>query len=99
MGTTDRLERAGWKLVGSLWQDPASNELYSEARALKTHARDVARGDGEAVDAELTCDADYLALLDARDLVELTDDEALSRGAPVTEADLYATGTAWAVGL
>ena len=51
------------------------------------------------LEAELACDADYLALLDARDLVELTDDEALSRGAPVTEADLYAAGTAWAVGL
>jgi hypothetical protein len=36
---------------------------------------------------------------DARDLIETLDDEALSRSAPVTEADLFAADTAWAVGL
>lgn len=99
MGTTDRLTRAGWTYRGGLWIDPTGGGRYTERAALRIHERDVARGDADAVEAELACDADYLALLDARDLVELTDDEALSRGAPVTEADLYAAGTAWAVGL
>jgi hypothetical protein len=99
MGTTDRLTRAGWTYRGGLWIDPAGGGRYTERSALKTHERDVERGDGDAVDAELAHDADYLALLDARDLIETLDDEALSRSAPVTEADLFAADTAWAVGL
>lgn len=46
-------------------------------------------------DALLSDDEDFAALLDARDLIELADDEAFVRLAPVSEADLYAQGVAW----
>lgn len=55
--------------------------------------------DGEGLSPEdelLSDDEDFAALLDARDLVELVDDEAFARLAPASEADLYALGAAWA---
>lgn len=97
--TTDRLTRAGWTYRGGLWIDPAGGGRYTERSALKAHERDVARGDDCATEAELACDTDFAAFLDARDLIELTDDAAIERSAPVAEADLFAVGTAWAVGL
>ena len=101
MGTTRALLLAGWLPRGGLWIDPASGRARTERDALRTHSRDVERGDECAVEAELGADPEYHERLDATPLglVEALDAEALSRGAPVTEADLYATGTAWAVGL
>lgn len=90
-----RLTRAGWLPRGGLWIDPASGRSLTERAALRCHERDVARGDTDAVEAELATDTDYLALLDARDAVELADDEALARLAPCTEADLFAAGAPW----
>lgn len=92
---TDRLTRAGWLYRGGLWIDPASGQRLTERAALRCHERDVARGDSDAVEAELATDADYLALLDSRDVVELADDEAHDRSAPVTEEDLFAQGAPW----
>ena len=62
------LTRAGWLYRGGLWIDPASGQRLTERAALRCHERDVARGDSDAVEAELSGDADYIALLDARKL-------------------------------
>jgi hypothetical protein len=100
MGTRALL-LAGWLPRGSRWIDPASGRAYTERDALRTHARDVERGDTCAVDGELGADPEYHERLDATPMgiVEALDAEALDRSAPVTEADLYAVSAPWAVGL